>query len=133
MEVGGVHDHLVHNVDDVPVHVQNICTSAQHSTNVAELVRIRWKLPKYTVPHCAGTESSNKYNTLVAVRAPPAQLLNRVMSPNKNWATMDSTTKKADVEWNKDGRPINWNGRDWPLYKRAMMRYLACYEVKENE
>ncbi|GMF32336.1 unnamed protein product [Phytophthora fragariaefolia] len=46
---------------------------------------------------------------------------------------MDSTTKKADVEWNKDGRPINWNGRDWPLYKRTMMRYLACYEVKENE
>ncbi|GMF26134.1 unnamed protein product [Phytophthora fragariaefolia] len=46
---------------------------------------------------------------------------------------MDSTTKKVDVEWNKYGPPINWNGRDWPLYKCTMMRYLTGYEVKENE
>ncbi|KAG3115768.1 hypothetical protein PI124_g8336 [Phytophthora idaei] len=46
---------------------------------------------------------------------------------------MEATSKKPDVDWNKDGKPVNWNGRDWPLYKRTMMRYLACYEVKENE
>ncbi|POM74133.1 LOW QUALITY PROTEIN: Hypothetical protein PHPALM_8957 [Phytophthora palmivora] len=46
---------------------------------------------------------------------------------------MEPTSRKPDVEWNKDGRPVNWNGRDWPLYKRTMMRYLACYEVKDDE
>ncbi|GMF59542.1 unnamed protein product [Phytophthora fragariaefolia] len=30
---------------------------------------------------------------------------------------MDSTIKKVDVKWNKDGRSVNWNGRDWPLKK----------------
>ncbi|KAE8963150.1 hypothetical protein PR003_g30599 [Phytophthora rubi] len=46
---------------------------------------------------------------------------------------MENKVKELDVAWNKDGRPINWNGRDWPLYKRQMMLYLTCVEVKENE
>ncbi|KAE9311805.1 hypothetical protein PR003_g19918 [Phytophthora rubi] len=57
------------------------------------------------------------------------------MSPT-TWpgeARMENKVKEPDVAWNKDGRPINWNGRDWPLYKRQMMLYLTCVEVKENE
>ncbi|KAG4052990.1 hypothetical protein PC123_g11855 [Phytophthora cactorum] len=46
---------------------------------------------------------------------------------------MKDTSKKPDVDCNKAGKPVNWNGRDWPLYKRTVVRYLACYEVKENE
>lgn len=46
---------------------------------------------------------------------------------------MESKVMEPDVAWYKDGRPINWNGRDWPLCKRLMMIYLTCVEVKENE
>ncbi|POM74445.1 Multidrug resistance protein ABC Superfamily [Phytophthora palmivora] len=46
---------------------------------------------------------------------------------------MDTATKKMDVQWNKDDGPVNWSCRDWPLYKPTMMRYLACYEVNDNE
>jgi hypothetical protein len=55
------------------------------------------------------------------------------MGPKNLGADMNSTSKKQDVEWNKDGRPVNWNGRNWPLFSRTMKRYLACYDVAENE
>ncbi|POM81853.1 Hypothetical protein PHPALM_124 [Phytophthora palmivora] len=48
---------------------------------------------------------------------------------------MQKTTsaKPFDVQGNKDGLPVNWNGRDWILCKCTMTRYLACYEVKDGE
>lgn len=50
----------------------------------------------------------------------------------RNRGNGDSEAKKAEVEWNKDGRPVNWNGRNWPLYKRTIVRYLTCYKVEDN-
>ncbi|KAG2771118.1 hypothetical protein PC129_g18233 [Phytophthora cactorum] len=31
------------------------------------------------------------------------------MSPTENWANREATSKKPDVEWNKDGKPVIWN------------------------
>ncbi|GMF54385.1 unnamed protein product [Phytophthora fragariaefolia] len=46
-----------------------------------------------------------------------------VMSPSKNLEIMDSMIKKVDVdvERNTDGRPVNWNGQDWPLEQLAAL------------
>ncbi|KAG3187234.1 hypothetical protein PC128_g12687 [Phytophthora cactorum] len=42
------------------------------------------------------------------------------------------SAKAPDVKWNKDGRPINWIGQDWPLCMRQMMCYLDRVEVKDG-
>lgn len=50
--------------------------------------------------------------------------------PWMNPTAGEQMRKATDVEWNKDGRPVNWNGHDWSLYKNQMMWYLVCVDVK---